>query len=276
MWNVCERDDGLLLTGADNFSLADTLDCGQAFRWSESDGVWSGVAKGHYLRLSHTDDGVMMYGVTRDEFESVWRQYFDLERDNGAIIDTVSGDPKLCEIAEFSAGIRILRQDCWEAICSFIISANNNIPRIKGIISRLCEMFGEPLCDGQFTFPTAERLHLLTVEDLAPLRSGFRAKYIVDAAQKFHAGVIDEQFLRTAPIDQARAMLMQINGVGPKVADCVLLFGCGRIESFPVDVWIRRAMAMLFDGQLPQCALPYAGIVQQYIFHYARMTGLKV
>lgn len=271
-----QRAEGVLISEVKNFCLRDTLDCGQAFRWSEQDGVWSGVALGRALTLSEVDGGILLHGITLDDYREVWHDYFDMGRDYAAVIEAVSDDERLREIAGFAGGIRILRQDCWEAVCSFIISANNNIPRIKGIISRLCEQFGERLPDGQYTFPSAERLSRLTVEDLAPLRSGFRAKYILDAARKFAAGMVDEQFLRTAPIDEARAMLMQVSGIGPKVADCVLLFGAGRVESFPVDVWIRRAMKVLFDGTLPKCAEPYAGIVQQYIFHYARMTGLKV
>lgn len=274
--HIIERDEGVLLQDVSNFCLRDTLDCGQAFRWSEQDGVWSGVAMGRSLKLAEVEGGIMLYGVTADDYRAVWHDYFDMGRDYAAVIEAVSGDDKLREIAAFAGGIRVLQQDCWETVCSFIISANNNIPRIKGIISRLCEQFGERLPDGQYTFPSAERLCGLTVENLAPLRSGFRAKYILDAARRFAAGQIDEQFLRTAPLDEARNMLMQINGIGPKVADCVLLFGAGRVQSFPVDVWIRRAMQLLFDGTLPECAEPYAGIVQQYIFHYARMTGLKV
>lgn len=268
--------EGVLISDVQYFSLRDTLDCGQAFRWSEQAGVWSGVALGRSLTLSEVDGGILLHGITADEYNGVWHDYFDMGRDYAAVIEAVSGDERLREIAAFAGGIRILKQDCWEAICSFIISANNNIPRIKGIISRLCEQFGDRLEGGQYTFPSAERLAHLTVEDLAPLRSGFRAKYILDAARKFAAGLVDESFLRTAPLGEAREMLMQINGIGPKVADCVLLFGAGRVESFPVDVWIRRAMKVLFDGSLPECAAPYAGIVQQYIFHYARMTGLKV
>ena len=269
--------DGANTVITTDMNVAQTLDCGQAFRWSEQDGVWSGIALGRELRLTQTGDKVTLLGVDVDEYERIWRGYFDMDRDYGAVKAAVSGDPIIAQAIEFAGGIHILRQEPWEAVCSFIISANNNIPRIKGIIGRLCESFGEPLANGGFTFPDAKTLAPLCVEDLAPLRSGFRAKYILDAARKFASGEIDAAVLYDAPIDEARKTLMTVNGVGPKVADCALLFGWGRIECFPVDVWIRRAMAQLFgDSGLPQAAVPYAGIVQQYIFHWARMTKLQL
>lgn len=257
--------------------LADTLDCGQAFRWENRLGRWCGVAMGRALCVYERPNGDIVFADTSPEiFDSVWRPYFDLDRDYEAVIEAVSQDPVLKRAAGFAGGIRILRQDPWEALCSFIISQNNNIPRIKGIISRLCEGFGEPLGGGNFAFPSAQTVAALTVDDLAPLRSGFRAKYILDAACRVASGEIELDALSSAPLDSARAELMRIKGVGPKVADCALLFGCGRIECFPVDVWIGRAMKTLFDGSLPECAAPFAGIAQQYIFHYARMTKLQI
>jgi len=176
----------------------------------------------------------------------------------------------------FAGGIRILRQDPWEALCSFIISQNNNIPRIKGIVERLCASFGEEIKEGFYSFPAAEKIATLTLEDLAPLRSGFRAKYILDGAKRVADGEIDLDALKELALDEARQELMKIYGVGEKVADCTLLFGLSHIDAFPKDVWIKKAMAKLFDGSLPECAAPYAGIAQQYIFHYARMTKLEI
>ena len=193
------------------------------------------------------------------------------------IKSSVSSNEILKKATDFSDGIHILRQEPWEAVCSFIISANNNIPRIKGIISRLCENFGKQVADGLFTFPSAERIAALTLDDLAVIKSGFRAKYILDAAQKFSRNQIDVEALYTLSIDEARNALMTIKGIGPKVADCALLFGWGRVECFPVDVWIRRAMNHFFgENGLPNEAVEYAGIVQQYLFYWARTTGLKI
>ena len=154
-------------------------------------------------------------------------------------------------------------------------SAVNNIKRIKGIISRLCENFGEEK-DGYYTFPTAQKIASLSLEDLEVLRSGFRAKYILDAAIKISSGEINLDALKDMTVDLAREELMKIKGVGPKVADCALLFSHKHIEAFPKDVWIKRAMEKLFNGELPKEAKEYAGIIQQYIFFYARETGLKI
>jgi N-glycosylase/DNA lyase len=259
------------------FDLSLCLDCGQAFRWSEVEPeLWHGVAFGRYLKLGLKDGALTLYNTSAEDFDNIWRDYFDFDRDYGKIITEISENEVLASAAGFADGIRILRQEPWEALCSFIISQNNNIPRIKGIVERLCENFGEEIAEGFYSFPSAERLASLTVEDLAVLRSGFRAKYILDAARKVASGEIDLEALKTEELDDAREKLMTIYGVGAKVADCTLLFGLSHIDAFPKDVWIKRAMAKLFDGELPACAVPYAGIAQQYIFHYARMTKLDI
>ena len=260
-----------------DIDIAKTLDCGQAFRFSEDGGVWRGVAMGRALSLEQKGNQITLFDVDEDEFNSLWRGYFDLDRDYGMIKSSVSSNEVLKKATDFSDGIHILRQEPWEAVCSFIISANNNIPRIKGIISRLCENFGKQIGNGLFTFPSAEMISSLTLDDLAVIKSGFRAKYILDAAQKFSRNEIDIEALYTRPIDEARNALMTIKGIGPKVADCALLFGWARVECFPVDVWIRRAMNHFFgENGLPNEAVEYAGIVQQYLFYWARTTGLKI
>ncbi|MBQ9847310.1 MAG: DNA-3-methyladenine glycosylase 2 family protein [Clostridia bacterium] len=274
-FEVAFDDRGAVITS--DIDIAKTLDCGQAFRFSESDGVWRGVAMGRALSLTQEGNKITLFDVKEEEFNSLWRGYFDLDRDYEMIKSSVSSNEILKKATDFSDGIHILRQEPWEAVCSFIISANNNIPRIKGIISRLCENFGFKITDGLFTFPSAERIAALTLDDLAVIKSGFRAKYILDAAQKFSSNQIDVEALYTLPIDEARNTLMTIKGIGPKVADCALLFGWGRVECFPVDVWIRRAMNHFFgENGLPSEAVEYAGIVQQYLFYWARTTGLKI
>ncbi|MBQ3563675.1 MAG: DNA-3-methyladenine glycosylase 2 family protein [Clostridia bacterium] len=274
-FEVTFDDRGAVITS--DIDIAKTLDCGQAFRFSESDGVWRGVAMGRALSLTQEGNKITLFDVNEEEFNSLWRGYFDLDRDYEMIKSSVSSNEILKKATDFSDGIHILRQEPWEAVCSFIISANNNIPRIKGIISRLCENFGFKIADGLFTFPSAERIAALTLDDLAVIKSGFRAKYILDAAQKFSSNQIDVEALYTLPIDEARNTLMTIKGIGPKVADCALLFGWGRVECFPVDVWIRRAMNHFFgENGLPSEAVEYAGIVQQYLFYWARTTGLKI
>ena len=192
--------------------------------------------------------------------------------DYGKIRKQISGiHPILSEAAEYAPGIRILRQEPWEALCTFIISQNNNIKRIKGIVARLCESFGEEIARGEYAFPTAKKMSELSVDDLAPLRAGFRNRYLVDAAQKVSSKEVDLKKCFTLPYDEARTELMKITGVGVKVADCTLLFGFHRIEAFPVDVWMKRAMERLFPDMTASDFGEYAGIAQQYIFHYSRM-----
>ncbi len=249
-----------------NISL--TLDCGQSFRWCEiRDGVWHAVVNNKSVNAEIKNEALV---ITGDDDEAFWRKYFDLDRDYDAICKSLCQDKWLNKAVTAYPGIRILQQDSWEALCSFIISQNNNIPRIKGIISRLCSEFGDDLGDGDFSFPDAEILAQKTVEDLAPLRSGFRAKYIIDAAKKVASGEVDLKALPNMPIDKARMELQKINGVGPKVAECALLYGCSRVDAFPVDVWVRRIMAELYPEGLPQVTQGVEGIAQQYLFHWRR------
>ena len=262
----------LVIQNVSDLDLAQTLDCGQSFRWTQiADHSFAGVAFGRAVTV--TLDGTILRIENAPESDrALWEGYFDLSLDYGGIRRELSAlHPVLHEAADYAAGIRILRQEPYEALCTFIISQNNNIKRIKGIVQRLCESFGEPLAGGYFTFPTAETMSLLSVEDLAPLRAGFRARYLIDAAQKVSAGEIDWELCRTGDYEQARRELMKITGVGVKVADCTLLFGLHRVEAFPLDVWMKRAMERLFPDMTPADFGSYAGIAQQYIFHFSRM-----
>lgn len=264
---------GTQLSGVHDFSLKDTLDCGQCFRWDEMpDKSFSGVVGTHFLNISQDGDTLFFKDCTPDGVREIWIPYFDLDRDYAQIKEKISENPVLAKAAEYAPGIRILKQEPWEALCSFILSQNNNIKRIKGIVRTLCREFGEPLGNGEYTFPSYTVLAQKSVEDLAVLRAGFRAKYVLDAARRVNDALIDLEALKTAPVDEARKTLMEIHGVGPKVAECSLLYGFYRLECFPVDVWIRRALDELFDGNMPDCAKEYAGIAQQYLFHYVR-TG---
>ena len=204
------------------------------------------------------------------EFEEIWRRYFDLDRDYSAVCERLKADEYMrAAVTEFP-GIRILRQEPWEALCSFIISQNNNIPRIKGIIDRLCRLLGEPLGGEDYAFPTPEAVAAAGVEGLAPIRAGFRAKYIIDAAQKVSRGEIDFDRIAAEGLDYGREELIKIKGVGAKVAECTLLYGFGKVDAFPVDVWVRRIMQELYPNGLPECAEGVRGIAQQYLFHWRR------
>lgn len=273
--------------------LRDTLDCGQAFRWRENeDGAFSGIVDGrNYIVSLVNGELVITSADDKPVDESYWRNYFALDISYSDLQKKYSQNPVLAECVAFAPGIRVLRQDFFETLISFLISQNNNIPRIKAIIERLCDNFGnavicqrtqEPETKGQdnipgdiarHAFPTAQKLAALTVEDLAPLRAGYRAEFILRTSRAFADNPELANEIASSETPRAREMLLKLHGVGPKVADCVLLFGLGRFESFPVDVWIRRAMAELFPEGLPKAAVSTAGIAQQYIFNYARSSG---
>ena len=262
------KDDSIVFDGVDNLNIALTLDCGQAFRWAQKpNGAWHGVAEKRAVDIIQDGDKITVIGDTDENF---WQTYFDLDRDYGAICEKLETDSQLRRAISEYGGIRILRQNTWEALCSFIISQNNNIPRIKGIIERLCATFGDDLGNGDFSFPTAEVLAKCNVDDLAPLRSGFRAKYIIDAAQKVSRGEIDFDRIAAEGLDYGREELIKIKGVGAKVAECTLLYGFGKVDAFPVDVWVRRIMQELYPNGLPECAEGVRGIAQQYLFHWRR------
>lgn len=254
------------------FDLAQTLDCGQSFRWVENaDGSFSGVVKDTVATVYYSD-GVLTVESEKEEDEKLWRDYFDLDLDYGKIKDMLSKmHPVLADASGYAGGIRILNQEPFEALITFIISQNNNIGRIKGIVERLCENFGEKIDDTHYAFPSAQKLASLTPEDLAPIRAGFRHRYIIDASKRVASGEIDLEKLRTMEYNDAQKELMKITGVGVKVADCVLLYGLHRLESFPLDVWMKRALSVLFEGYKGDEFGLYGGIAQQYIFHYSRM-----
>ena len=257
------KNGGILLKQPD-FDLDETLDCGQAFRWTRlPDGGYTGACLNTPLTIRPAGEkGVfLLENVTEQQFLEVWADYFDLSTDYGELKSRFSEDETLAKACAFAGGIRILRQDSWEALSSFIISQNNNIPRIKGIIARLCEHYGG--------YPTAEQLSGETPETLGFLRAGFRAKYITDAVSRLQNG-LDLADIAKLPTDEARAALMQIKGVGPKVADCAMLFGMYKLDAFPKDVWVKRVLAEWYPNGLPDCIKGAEGIAQQYLFHYIR------
>ncbi len=274
MLNVKYMDSDVVVTGLCNFNLAEILDCGQCFRWSLDEDIWTGVIYGRVVKLSQQDDTLTAIDCDKSFFDNVLRAYLDLDYDYQSVCSAVQSDSLLCKTATFAPGIRILKQEPFETLASFIISQNNNIPRIKGIVTRFCSEFGEKISDGYYAFPTADSIASLTVEDLSPIRAGFRAKYLIDAAKKVSDGTVDFSALENLSLNEARDKLTVIYGVGNKVADCVLLYGLGRKDAFPVDVWIGRAMKLLYPDGLPKKMESYAGVVQQYIFHHIRNNPL--
>lgn len=256
---------------AAGFDPTAVFENGQCFRWhQEADGAWAGIAHGRRLRLRKAGGVLRLWGAPRAEAHTLWFDYFDLGRDYAAVCAAFAQDEALARAVAFAPGLRLLRQDPWEALCSFILSQNNNIPRIRGLVERLCACFGAPIPGGGFAFPAPARLAALCENDLAPVRCGFRAPYVLDAACKVAGGEVDLAALAVLPLDEARAMLMRIRGVGPKVADCALLFGCGRVACFPVDVWVKRILAAYYPQGFPSALRPLGGIAQQYLFYYER------
>lgn len=207
-----------------------------------------------------------------DALEQTVTEYFDLDRDYSEIERVISADGYVAEAMKSCKGIRILKQKPFEALISFIISQNNNVPRIKNIIEALCSTFGEELSDGIFSFPEPDRLAALGQEELASLRCGYRARYIIEAAKKVASGELDLEAAAKADEEKCMSMLKSITGVGDKVAACVMLFGLGRLDSFPLDVWMKRVVRTLYSEVSDVRSLfgGYSGVAQQYLFVLAR------
>lgn len=263
------------LCGTDQLNIIKTFECGQCFRWNaDENGVYTGVASGKTLTIWAEGGDVLC----RCEPENLpfWQDYFDLSTDYALASSCFTQPEYLCLCAQFGCGIRILRQDPWEALCSFIISQCNNIPRIKGIVETLCALYGEPLEDGLFAFPAPGVIAKLTPEDLAPLRAGYRADYILNAARAVSGGELGfERLLEISP-DEAHEEIIQLRGIGTKVANCFMLYGLHIMDRFPVDTWMKKALKNHFPVDFdPKTLGDFAGLAQQYIFYYARSEENK-
>lgn len=259
------------------FDPKQILTCGQVFRYYERENSFDIIGKNLICRLNYHSDHVIIH--TNDTERAA--AYFDLDTDYNSIKTRLTGiHPVLDEAIRFGHGIRILNQDPAEMIISFIISANNNIPRIKGIIERLCERLGENK-NGFFAFPTTEALASADESFYKSIGAGYRAAYIVKTAKVLADGLI---FERDTPTDRLRAQLMKLDGVGPKVADCILLFGLHRTDVFPVDIWTSRVYRSLGLGEescrkrmaqkLVEKFGSLSGYAQQYLYYYYRENKL--
>ncbi|MCD8356043.1 MAG: DNA-3-methyladenine glycosylase 2 family protein [Clostridia bacterium] len=270
------KHDSYIPFSGSHFSAQQTFTCGQCFRWiSQEDGSYLGIVRGIPARVR--DENGTVYIKSTPGSIDMWRDYFDCGTDYTAICQSFAVDDFTAKAAEFGKGIRILRQEPWEALCTFIISQCNNIPRITGIVQRLCEKLGTAVpFEGQtlYTFPDAEQLAVLEPEDLKFLRAGYRAPYLILAAQAVQSGALDFSDMQKMSTDAARKEIMQLRGVGRKVADCFLLFGMHKLDAFPVDTWMKKAAAY-YSGDMHRFVdSPYAGVYQQYFFFYTREHGL--
>lgn len=279
------KNGTLTIRGIDRIDIERSCACGQSFRWKKDGDGFVAPALGRVVRVCQNDCDISIYPCKKGE-EKDWLAYFDLDRDYAAIEKRLSVDEQLSMCIGSASGIRVFAQEPFETLITFIISANNNIGRIAGIVERLCALCGEKAeLDGKeyYLFPKPESIAALEESELVRIGSGYRAPYIKKSAAIIAGGYQLEK-LRDMPLDIARKELLKFPGVGPKVADCVLLFGLGHTDAFPVDVWIGRAMSEIyFDGESPkkkqlEAAIralgSESGIVQQYIFHYARQTAL--
>ncbi|MEG2648029.1 MAG: DNA glycosylase, partial [Anaerovoracaceae bacterium] len=278
----------IVLEDIKDFVPEHIFECGQCFRWNkEDDGSYTGVAFGKLINVSMVGKTVQLAHTTIEDFDEVWRDYFDLDRDYGEIKKSLRGyDDVMVKAINSGEGIRILKQDTWEVIASFIISANNNIPRIKGSIEAIAKNHGKKIdrLNGvdYYTFPSYNVVAKLSKDDLAACGLGYRSNYLIDTAKRLSEGGIStlERIKEEGTSEEAFEFLLTLPGVGPKVANCILLFGLGRFEAFPIDTWVKKVMSELYGFKEEDTSgMEFfaienfgdnAGIAQQYLFHYMR------
>ena len=285
------REQSYIIEKQDSFELKDIFECGQCFRWNiEEDESYTGVIKNAIINVKRENEKIIFTGKCEENIEEIVRYYFDLDTNYNDLKTKLSNiDEYLKTSIEYGKGIRILKQDLWETIISFIISANNNIPRIKGIIERLSQKYGNEIeWNGKkyYTFPTSEQLKDVSVEEYRKLGLGFRDIRLFETTNMINNKEIDLQKLINNPNTQeVREELLKLSGVGPKVADCILLFSeLNRRDAFPIYVWVRRVMNDLYIKQEDETKVSkkkieeladekfgnLKGLAQQYLFYWRR------
>ena len=287
---VIEKDNKVIIEGLSDFEPKHVFDCGQCFRWlRQEDGSYTGVVQGKVINVKKENDLIILDNTNKEDFENIWFDYFDLGRNYTEIKNKLKVmDEYLDKATEFGEGIRILQQDGWEMLISFIISANNRIPMIQRAINNLSERYGKYIgeynCKKYYAFPTPEDLKNVSVEDIRACQTGFRDKYIKSVVDYVNDNKEDVLSYRKLNTDECVKELVKFNGVGPKVADCIALFGMQKYDTFPVDVWVKRVMEEFYvedNLSLPKIrkfALEkfgdLSGFAQQYLFYYARELGI--
>lgn len=287
---VISLDNNIIIKNIEDFDLKETLECGQCFHFlntEESDNNYTYLISSFNrgLKIEQKNGDLIFHDTTFDEYNSIWKEYFDLDRDYKSIKKEIGdASPELRDIIEKNSGIRLLNQDFFETLISFIISQNNQIPRIKKLVNDISEKWGSksfPYIDNIYNFPDAGTMDKVTEEELRELKTGFRASYIVDAVSKFNSGEINEEELRQADTAECEKKLCIIKGVGNKVANCVMLFSLGKRDSFPIDVWMKRVLEQVyFNGEEKSKEYLFdfskdkfgslGGYAQQYLFAFAR------
>lgn len=301
-YNIIEEKDKIILKDIKNFNPKHIFECGQAFRWNlEEDGSYTTIAYGKAINVKKENNDIILSNTNMEEFNNIWYHYFDLSRDYDEIKKELSKDPILAEAIKFGEGIRILNQEPFEMVISFITSANNQIPRIKKSIELMSKHYGDKIAPGEppvplmlgapwskieyYSFPTAESLSKAKPEDLKEIcKVGFRGERIVETAKIIARGELDLNSIYNLNRDEGKELLMTLPGVGPKVSDCILLFAFNKDEAFPVDVWVKRVMEHFYLKEDTNVKLigahgarifgSLAGFAQQYLFYYARELGI--
>lgn len=258
------------------FNIRKIADSGQCFRLNRTEEKeWTLIAFGKVLFIRELPDGAYRFSCTETEFRAVWRRYFDLDACYDCYAEKIpKSDRFLTEAAAYSEGIRILNQDPWETLVTFIISQRRSIPAIKTAVERLSEKFGKPVRKAGktfYAFPTPAALTAAGTEGILSCSVGYRAPYIYGAARMVLSGELDLNGMARLSDPELLSVLLSVRGVGIKVANCVMLFGFHRIDSFPVDVWIQRMIDLHYNGRFPLRRYSgFAGIIQQYMFFYGR------
>lgn len=297
----CNRKDRIMkeqkyiIKNIKSFEPKQIFECGQCFRWNkEEDNSYTGIVKNNVINVKKIREEIIVKSIGEDNIEKLCIQYFDLDTNYEKIKDKLSNvDKYLEESVKFGSGIRILNQDTWETLISFIISANNNIPRIKGIIERISEKYGNEISykdKKYYTFPTPEQLGKASVKELRNMGLGFRDERVFETTQMVLKNEIDlEKIKNEKNINSAKEQLLKFPGVGPKVADCIMLFSMQKKQVFPIDVWIRRVINNLYINKNDENKVKneeilkivnekykeFAGIAQQYLFYWIRETKLN-
>ena len=287
---VTQQGNTVILEDVKNFNPKHIFECGQCFRWiKQEDDSYTGVAMGKVINVKQEGNKIYLDNTTKEDFDNIWYDYFDLGRDYESMVNTLKVmDEHLEKATEFGEGIRILKQDGWEMLISFIISANNRIPMIQRAINNLSKNFGTYIGEYKnqeyYAFPTPQQLNKATIEEIRACSTGFRDKYIKSTAQIVNDENIDVLEYRKLPTAECLKELLKFNGVGPKVADCIDLFGMQKYDTFPVDVWVKRVMQEFYveeDLSLTKIRKfgiekfgDLAGFAQQYLFYYAREFGI--
>ena len=308
---VSFEENKVVLEGLKNFDIKQILECGQCFRWDKiSDTNYIIVAYGRVIEVLQEGDKATIYNSNEEDFNNIWINYFDLERDYDEIKSVLAQDEILRKSVEFGYGIRILNQDPFEMLVSFIISARNSIPSIKKTVKKICEAWGERIVykgEEYYTFPTPLAIKNATLEDIQGTGASFRSKYIVDTIKKVNEAIevkedmeknpnkyserpeildFDLEYIKSLNDDECHVALQKFMGVGAKVADCIMLFSMAKHSAFPVDVWVKRAMIYFYvapDVSLNKMRVfardkfgAFSGMAQQYLFYYARENKIEV